>query len=423
MKDSPRIDIGIRAEDEGRSERRAPLTPAHVAELVHDQGRSVAVEASPVRIYPDEEYAASGAVLTTALSGCRVVIGVKEVPLDRVLALTTYAVFPHVIKGQKENMPALRRFLERRSTLIDYESIVDRFGRRLIFFGRHAGFAGMVDALWALGRRLEVEGLESAFAIAEPARRHRSVEAAAEHLSAAVGRRIRERGVRRELHPLVVGFTGGGNVAAGAQEIVHRLPVVEVAPEELPGLFVNAGLSRHAVYKVVFRRVHREAFEQYLPYLTVLVNGIFWMPGQPQLVSREALARLFGGEKSPRLRVLADISCDVDGSIAATVRTTTPDDPVYTYDPATGLARAGFAGRGPVVLAVDNLPAEFPLDASEHFGDSLFPFLSGLATADYRVPFEHLTLPAAVLGAVVTHEGELAPGFRRLAGDLQAAGA
>jgi alpha-aminoadipic semialdehyde synthase len=382
----------------------------------------VVVQVSPLRIYPDEEYAASGAALADELSGCRVVLGVKEVPPERVLPQTTYTIFPHVIKGQPESMPALTRFLERRCTLIDYESIVDRFGRRLIFFGRHAGYAGMVDALWALGRRLEVEGMENAFSTVEPAHRYRSVEAAAEHLSATVGRRIRDRGVRQELHPLVVGFTGGGNVAAGAQEIFHRLPVVEVSPEELPDLFVSASLSRRAVYKVVFRRQSRDAFERYLPYLTVLVNGIYWMPGQPRLVTREALRRLFGGEKPPRLRILADISCDVDGSIAATVRTTTPDAPVYAYDPATAQARPGFEGKGPVVLAVDNLPAEFPLDASEHFGDSLFPFLSGLVTADYRVAFEHLTLPAALLGAVVTHEGELTPAFRYLGRDLERAG-
>ncbi len=415
------IDIGIRAEDKNAWERRTPLSPAHVAELVREQGRSVAVQSSPLRIYPDEEYAASGAAIVPDLADCRVILGVKEVPPERLRAQTTYTIFPHVIKGQPENMPALRRFLELGCTLIDYESIVDRFGRRLIFFGRHAGFAGMVDALWALGRRLEVEGIESAFAAVQPAHRYRSVEAAAEHLAATVGRRIRDRGVRPELHPLVVGFTGGGNVAAGAQEIFHRLPVVEVSPEELPGLFLNKGLSRHAVYKVVFRRDHRAAFEQHLPYLTVLVNGIYWMPGQPRLVTREALAQLFGSRARPRLRVLADISCDIDGSIAATVRSTTPDEPVYTYDPASGRTRTGFDGPGPVVLAVDNLPAEFPLDASEHFGDSLFPFLAGLVTADTRVDFEHLTLPAALLGAVVTHGGELAPAFRYLATSIDGA--
>ncbi len=408
------IDIGIRAEDKNVWERRSPLTPEHVAELVREQGRSVAVQPSPLRIYPDEDYVARGALLSGELGKCRVILGVKEIPVDRVRPEKTYTIFPHVIKGQPENMPALRRYLAQRATLIDYESIVDRFGRRLIFFGRHAGFAGMVDALWALGARLESEGIENSFSAISPAHRYRSVDAAGDHLAGVVGRRIRERGVRRQLHPLVVGFTGGGNVAAGAQEILHRLPVVEVMPEELPDLVRNAGLSRHAVYKVVFRRADRESFARHLPYLTVLVNGIYWMPGQPRLVTREDLVMLFGGDAAPRLRVIADISCDVDGSIAATVRSTTPDAPVYTYDPATGQATPGVSGPGPVVLAVDNLPAEFPADASEHFGDSLFPFLSGLLSADHRVPFEHLTLPSALLGAVVTHEGELAPGFRYL---------
>ena len=415
--------IGIRAEDKNRWERRAPLTPAHVAELVNEQGRSVAVESSALRIYPDGDYAAAGAGLTADLTGCRLVLGVKEVPPDRVLPATTYAIFPHVVKGQPENMPALRAFLERRSTLVDYESIVDRFGRRLIYFGRHAGFAGMIDALWALGSRLESEGIENSFSAVLPANRYRTVEAASEHLAAVVGGRIRERGVRPQLHPLVVGLTGGGNVAAGAQKILDRLPIVEVSPEELSGLFLRPSLSRRAVYKVVFRRADRDGFERYLPYLTVLVNGIYWTPGQPRLVTRSALARLFGVESAPRLRVIADISCDVEGSIEATVRTTTPGDPVYVYEPATGVARRGVEGRGPVILAVDNLPAEFPSDASEHFGDSLFPFLAGLVEADYSVDFEHLTLPAALLGAVVTHAGELTPAYRHLASALERSGA
>lgn len=412
-------DIGIRAEDKNRWERRAPLTPTHVAELVREQGRSVAVQPSALRIFRDEAYTAGGATLTDDLSEARIVLGVKEVPPERILPEKTYAIFPHVIKGQKESMAALRRFLEQRCTLIDYESIVDRRGGRLIFFGRHAGFAGMVDALWALGRRLAAEGIESSFGAVLPAHRYRGVDAAAEELSSVVGRRIRERGVKPEIHPLVVGFTGGGNVSIGAQAIFDRLPVVEVAPEALPDLFGKKDVSRRAVYKVVFRRDDRQDFERHLPYLTVLVNGIFWTPGQPRLVTRDALKRLFDSGSSPRLRVLADVSCDVNGSIEATVRTTTPGDPVFVYEPATGEARAGFEGRGPVVLAVDNLPAQFPLDASEHFGDSLFPFLSGLLDTDYRVDFEHLTLPAAVLGAVVTHAGELAPGFVYLAEHLE----
>lgn len=411
--------VGVRREDKNRWERRVPLTPAHVEELVRAQHREVVVEPSAIRIFADDEYAAAGATVSEDLTGCRVILGVKEVPAERLIPGRAYAAFFHVIKGQPQNMPLLGRILERKCTLIDYERIVDRFGRRLIFFGRHAGYAGMVDALWALGCRLAAEGRDTPFAKVDRAHAYPSVDAAALALAEEVGRRIREQGVDPDLHPLVFGFTGGGNVSQGAQAILDRLPVVPVLPDELATLAEDESLSRRAVYRVVFRRDDRERFARYLPHLTVLVNGIFWKPGDPRLVTRADVARLWGGERPPRLRVIADLSCDLEGSIEVNTRIATIDDPVYVYDPDRGVAASGVEGHGPVVLAVDNLPAEFPRDASEYFGDALFPFLSGLAVGNYGASFEHLALPAAILGAVVAHSGELTPDYRYLEEHLE----
>jgi len=416
-------DLGIRREEKNRWERRAPLTPLHVEELVKEHGRSVVIQPSPLRIFSDDDYRHAGALVAEDLSDCRLILGVKEIPPERLQPGKPSMTFFHVIKGQPEGMPLLARALELRSTLIDYEPIVDRYGRRLIFFGRHAGYAGMIDALWVLGRRLAAEGLETPFAAIGQAHTYPSVDEAEEFLAAGVGRQIREQGLPPELRPLVVGFTGGGNVSQGAQEILDRLPVVEIHPDDLPGLADTPGLSRRTLYKVVFRRKHRVRFARHLPYLTVLVNGIYWQPGHPKLVTREDLQTLWGNGEPPRLQVLADLSCDVDGSLESTVKATDADRPVYVYDPASGDTRDGFEGRGPVVLAVDNLPAEFPRDASEHFGDSLFPFLDGLLGADFDAPFEHLSLPAAILGATLTHQGELTPKYRDLEEALVATGA
>ncbi|MFQ5776997.1 MAG: hypothetical protein ACE5IP_03205 [Terriglobia bacterium] len=416
-------DIGIRREDKNRWERRAPLTPAHVEELVKEQGRSVALQPSPLRIYADEEYRAAGARVQEDLTDCRVVLGVKEVPPPLLLPEKPYLIFSHVIKGQAANIPLLRQALDRRCTLIDYEMIADGSGRRLIFFGRHAGYAGLVDALWALGQRLLTEGIETPFAAVRPAHTYRSVDEAADFLAATVGRRIRAHGITPALRPFVVGFTGKGNVSQGAQEIFDRLPMVEVEPNDLSALASQASLSHHAVYKVVFGRKACVNLARHLPHLTVLVNGIYWEPGQPRLVTREELRKLWSADAQPRLRLLADISCDIEGSIEATVRTTTPDDPVFVYDSLTGEVRSGVEGRGPVVLAVDNLPAEFPRDSSEHFGDSLFPFLAPLLTANYQADFAHLALPASLLGAVITHRGALTPRSQYLEEALRKAGA
>ncbi len=235
-----------------------------------------------------------------------------------------------------------------------------------------------------------------------------------------MGRAIRERGLPLAVHPLVIGITGGGNVSRGAQEVLDRLPVVEVHPEELADLSSQRERSHRTLYKVVFRREHRRRFARHLPHLTVLVNGIYWDPQDPRLVTWGDLDALWGAAEPtpPRLRVIADLSCDIEGSIEATVRATDPGDPVYVAELASRRAVSGVEGRGPVILAVDNLPAELPRESSEHFGDALFPFLGGLVGADFDVDFEHLALPAAILEAVLTHRGELAPRYRYLEGSL-----
>jgi alpha-aminoadipic semialdehyde synthase len=407
------IDLGIRREDKNEWERRTPLGPLHVEELVRERGLTVAVQPAPRRVYSDEEYRRAGALVQEDLSECRIILGVKEIPPELLQESKPHLFFSHVIKGQPENMRLLRAVLEKRCTLIDYEPIVDRFDRRLIFFGRHAGYAGMVDALWAFGQRMKHEGIRTPFAGVEPAHRYRSVDDAERFLAEEVGQELRENGIDRAIHPLVVGFTGGGNVSQGAQEILDRLPVVEIEPGDLERLSTSPAPSRRAIYKVVFRRQDRFQFNRHLPHLTILVNGIYWEPGHPKLVTRGDLRQLWRGQP-PRLRVIADLSCDIEGSVEATVRATTPDQPIYVFDPESGETRDGVEGHGPVVLAVDNLPTEFPRDASDSFGDSLFPFLSGLVAADYDVSFEHLSLPAAVLTAVIAHGGELSPRYRFL---------
>ncbi len=408
-------DLGIRRENKGRWERRAPLTPQHVEELVREHGVSVAVQPSDVRIFGEDDYRAAGAAIREDLSACRVILGIKEVPPEHIVPGRAHLTFFHVIKGQRWNMGQVQRALEAESTLIDYEPIVGRHGRRLLFFGRHAGYAGMIDALWALGRRLHAEGVETPFTAVRQAKDYDHLETALDHLATDVGPRIRREGLTEALRPLVIGFTGSGNVSQGAQEVLRRLPVVEVHPDELPELEGRSERSRSTIYKVVFRRDDRADFARHLPDLTVLVNGIYWGAHDPRLVTWDDLNDLWSGPESPRLRVIADLSCDVEGSIEATVEQTDPDEPVFVADPVTRETPYGVEGRGPVILAVGNLPAELPRDASEHFGDRLFPFAVRLAAADFGVPFDALALPEPMQQAVITHRGELTPDYRYLA--------
>jgi saccharopine dehydrogenase (NAD+, L-lysine-forming) len=424
--------IGILRESKNRWERRVPLTPDHVAVLTQGQHLRVLVEPSEIRAFSEKAYEEAGASVSSDLSPCRVVLGVKEIPLDRLEHGKAYAFFAHVAKGQKHNMPMLRRLMELGCSLVDYERIVDDRGRRLIFFGLQAGHSGMIDTLWALGRRLRHEGIRpNPFEEIRQALDYATLADAQTAVSAA-GERILSEGLPEALTPFVCAFTGYGNTYRGAAEVFDLLPFREIAPTEVPLLAGAGSPDRHAVYKAVFHEEHtvepaspwdrfdlqdyyahperyRPIFSKYLPHLSVLVNCVYWEPKYPRLVTLEALRELFGGQDPPRLKVIGDISCDIGGSVECTVRSTDSGDPLFVYDPLTGRDTLGIEGRGPVVLAVDNLPCELPVDASQHFGDMLLPFVPALARCPWDEPLERLPLPPEILRAVIVHRGKLAP--------------
>ncbi|MEW6742400.1 MAG: bifunctional lysine ketoglutarate reductase /saccharopine dehydrogenase family protein [Planctomycetota bacterium] len=430
--------IGIRREDKSPWEARTPLVPGDVRTLIREHGVAVWVQRSPIRRFRDAEFTAVGAELVDDLAACPVVLGVKQVPPGCMQHGKTYVFFSHTIKGQPQNMPMLRRLMELGCQLIDYERIVDEQGRRLVFFGRYAGLAGMIDALWALGNRLEHEGIASPFAAVRRAFEYDNLHHATREL-ARVGAELARGGVPPALRPFICGFAGYGHVSTGAQEIFDLLPVRELSPAELP----TVSRSSAACYKVVFREEHMvaprdettvfelqdyyhhphkycSAFFPYVHYLTILVNGIYWDSRYPKLVTVEQLRELFGAVQQPRLRVIADISCDIGGAIESTVRPTDPGDPVYVFDPETGQAPAGVVGRGPVVLAVDALPCELPLDASTYFSRTLLPFLPPLDRADFARPLDSSGLPPELAAATILYHGELTERYRYLEPHLAA---
>ena len=425
--------IGIRREDKNEWERRVPLTPFHVRSLV-GAGLEVLVQPSSLRVFGDEEYLASGATVQEDLSCCDVVLAVKEIPSAFFLKGRAYMFFSHVCKGQPYNMGMLRRILELKATLIDYERVTDDQSRRLIFFGRQAGSAGIIETLHALGQRLDWEGIPTPLSELRRPLEMAGLEEGRASLR-AIGEQIARRDLPEGLVPLVVGFTGYGNVSQGAQELFDLLPHEEIAAENLIS-FVEAGdFSDRTIYKVVFHERdlvvgkaagsgfdleeyygHPEryegVFDQYLPHLTVLVNCIYWDERYPRLLTKEWLRRTWEGSARPKLRIIGDITCDVEGSIECTVKGTEPGSPSYTYLPADGTIVEGCRGEGPVVMAVDTLPSEVPRESSSDFGDMLTPYMPSIAAADFSVPFGELELPAPVKRAVVVYNGEFTPDYQ-----------
>jgi alpha-aminoadipic semialdehyde synthase len=432
--------IGIRREDKNKWERRVPLIPEHVKDLIDGHAIDVTLQPSPSRVFADREYIQAGANIGEDLSGCPIIFAVKEIPSHLFQPKKTYVFFSHVIKGQKHNMPMLRRMMELGCNLIDYEKVADEMGRRLIFFGRHAGLAGMIDTLWALGRRLTWEGIHNPFTQIQNAYKYESLAEAKKSISRA-GEKIKKDGLPEPLTPLVFGVTGYGHVSSGAQEILDLLPFEQKGPEEILSLVQQSSFSRNHIYKVVFKEEHlvepvlpeddfdlndyydhpekyRSGFENYIPHLTVLVNCIYWDERYPRLVTKRFLKKLFDEEKKPRLRIIGDISCDVGGSIECTVKETSPDNPVYVYNPREEQITDGHEGEGVVILAVDNLPCEISREASLDFSRVLKPFIPQIAKADFSVDFDRCALPASIKKAVIVYHGKLTPDYHHIQGFL-----
>ena len=428
--------IGIRRENKDILERRSPLTPRQVAELVRDEKMRVIVQSASNRIYSEEEYRRAGAQISDDLSPCNIVFGVKEVPEEDLLPTGVFCYFSHTIKGQEYNMPLLAKILERKITLMDYELVTDEQGKRQIFFGRFAGIAGMLDALWVYGQRLSSEGIENPLQFLKQTRHYGTLRKAEEHLQEAA-ERIKAGGFPQEAAPVIIGITGRGHVAQGAHEVLSRLPVEELSPRDLLTPSRLEKLSPYKIYKVVFLKpeiyrprdakknfdadelmrrpdLYEGNLEQYLPALSIFVNGIFWEPRFPKFLTRDFLRRQYQQPGRPKMKVIADITCDINGSVEATVKATRIDNPVYVYQPRNGQVIDGWEGEGPVVLAVDKLPTELPREASENFGRALMPAVPLLAKADFSRSYEKLDIPESFRRAVIAHQGKLTPDFQYL---------
>ena len=206
---------GIRLEDKYELERRVPLVPEDVKKLT-GSGLKVIVQKCGKRIFKNEEYEAAGAVLADNMDDADVIFGVKEVTIPSFEDNKTYIFFSHIIKGQSYNMPMLRKMIEKKVNLIDYEKVADDNNRRLIFFGNFAGLAGMINSLWSAGLRYEHLGINTPFLKLKQARTYNSLSEAKEVLK-DISNDIAENGLPEELCPFVVGFTGYGNVSKGAQ--------------------------------------------------------------------------------------------------------------------------------------------------------------------------------------------------------------
>lgn len=329
-------------------------------------------------------------------------------------------------------MPLLQKFLKSRTTLLDYELIADDNGKRLVFFGQYAGNAGMIDTLWGAGQRLHQQfGVETPFLNIKRAFEYDTVQDAVDHLR-EVGREILDKGLPAELVPFNIFLLGYGHVATGCREILSALPIEEISPDDL--FSHSKDFRNDRLYLVIFQEKHLVerkdggAFElqdyyqngieyksrlgKYLHLCSIYVNAIYWAPGYPIFLPRSELKLLQADPQ--KLVIIGDITCDINGSVAATLKASNPDEPVYVYDAISGTVQNGFLGKGVANCAVDNFPCEFSREASDYFTRALLPLLPAMLNNDYSLPCASWNVPGEIKRSCIAHQGSLLPRFNYL---------
>ena len=422
------LKLGIRREDKNKWERRVPITPQHAKELKDDFSIETMVQPSKIRIFPDYQYKNIGAQVNDNLSS-NVIFAIKEIPIDFFEKGKTYAFFSHTIKGQKHNMSMLKKMMKLGCNLIDYEKITDEKGRRLVFFGRYAGLAGMIDTLWAFGKKTKMKKIINPFSDIKQTIGYKDLDEAKNHLK-KLAEKIKNEGLPDSISPLVVGFAGYGNVSVGAQEILDIFPTKEIPPKRIDTIKENP--SNKTLYKVVFKEedmvepvlkakkfnlqdyynnphLYKSVFHSYLNKLSILMNCIYWTKKYPRLVTKKYMKNNYNEQF--KLQVIGDISVDINGAIEFTNKVTTPDNPVFVYNPKSGELIDGYEGDGIVVMAVDNLPCELPRESSIAFSNSLIRFIPSILEADFSDDFNKLKLPSEIKKAVVLYHGKLTPDY------------
>ena len=393
--------IGILRENKMPIDRRVPLTPEQCIEVQQKfPNIKVVVQPSTVRCFNDDEYKSFGIELSEDLSDCDILMGVKEERVEDLIEGKKYLIFSHTIKKQAYNRGLLQAVLQKNIQLIDYETLTNKEGIRIIGFGRFAGLVGAYNGLRAFGLRNKLFNLKPAH----------ECENLAEMLINLY---------TINLPPLKITVTGDGRVAQGVLEILNYLKVVRLSPEQyletdkpttpvytqlLPGDYVRRknGFEFDLFHFFIHPAEYENAFIPFAESTDLLLASAYWDPKAPVLFTANDMKK-----KSFRITVISDITCDIEGSIPSTKRPSTIDDPFYDYNPETGEIEPAFSAKTNVtVQAVDNLPCELPKDASLDFGlnliNKVFPSLFG-EDAD-----------GIIERASITKDGKLTPRFEYL---------
>jgi alanine dehydrogenase len=391
--------FGIIKERKIPQDRRVVFSPTELNLLKSKYPTAeIKVESSDIRVFSDQDYTDLGIDVVSDMQDCEVLFGVKEVPIENLIPNKKYFFFSHTIKKQVYNRKLLQAILEKNIELYDHETIVDEKHNRLIGFGRYAGIVGAYNAFRAFGIKFELFNLPKAESLQD---------------QTALIAKLK----RQTLPPIKIVLTGFGKVGMGAKEILDGFKIKQVSVEN----FLTKNYSE-AVYTQIdvldyYKRIDNQPvekehlyhnpsmyisdFERFANTADILITGHFYGTGAPEILTQDMLR-----SKNCKLKVVADISCDVAGPIACTLRASTIADPFYGYLPTENKEVPYNHPAAIVVMAVDNLPCELPKDASQGFGQS---FMQHLIPAFFNNDKDGI-----LARAKVTENGKLTPRFSYL---------
>ncbi len=404
--------LGILRESKKPYDLRTPLIPEDCRTLLETYPwMEIRVQPSSFRCFEDKQYHDAGCLMQENLLGCQLILGVKEVALDQLLPDHSFAFFSHTIKAQPYNQELMRHMVRNRITLHDYELMTNESGQRTIAFGYWAGIVGA----W---HGLRMRGLRSGN-YTWP----RAVEMGSYQELQQILLNDRALIANKDCSPLRVLVCGSGRVGQGAVRVLKDAGFIALDPQDLLNSNGNISASNSGIYTVLrskdlFRAkdgspyssqafyTRPQDFESCVgPYLgsaDLMINTIYWNPAAPR-----HFATMHIQDSKFTIQQIADISCDIDGSVPLTVRPSTIEDPYYGISKATLLECTPFDPNSVDIMAVDNLPCELPTDASRDFSAALCRyFLNPL-----------MNKPSSILeNALLLNQGRLNPNFQYLQG-------
>jgi saccharopine dehydrogenase (NAD+, L-lysine forming) len=362
LKNAITLKIGIIREGKTPTDERVPLSPQQCKEIIDKYPHvSLVVQNSTVRRYQNDEYKSLNIEMVDSVDDCDVLLGVKEVPVEQLIPEKTYFFFSHTTKEQPYNRSLLKEMLHKHITMVDYEEIRDGSGKRLIGFGRYAGIVGCYNTFYAYGQKYGTYNLKRAYKCKDRAEMESELSKV------------------KLPHSYKIVVTGDGRVANGAIEIIEKLGIRRVSPHDILTKKFNepvyAQLLSCDYYKRKDGRPFKKSvfykdpslfesnFRKYASVCDMYIPCHFW-DSKSSFIFTRSDAR----QEDFKMKIIGDISCDIDGPVASTIRPSTIKHPLYGYDPHTESEVSIYHANAITVMAVDNLPCELPKDASEDFG-------------------------------------------------------